>query len=1233
MSKFFGAFGSKKSSTQDVAEPMVSAKDHMDYSKYFRLVDFGGNIIDVREQMRQAGLDDAMIHSPDKMIPAKSVKLKQEKAISVRKPSTFMMDTQQDDEDEEDFDDDESDGMVSHGSSTILSSLSEQQRQATENAFTNSFKKRASVTKVEASPPPVIEDDRSSDQDDFDDDESDGLNSRASSSINGLKHHWTSNVNESTHPTSTAVMALNETESEDTGVNESHDRPTIEVLIRKPLGLTLGENEPDEPLGVHVSKVVDGGNAYKNGLIKAGMVMLRACGQDVTEKDFDDVMDILRDAPKDEDLCLVFESVPEIEGVIQEEERNEGEQRYSSTKSDSSESEEDEEDEDEEEYEDDLADIVGDTGKNIWASHDLHHDGHDEEKQESRIEVDVERVEGNFSNEHSDEDVSDEEKVADNIDPLQRANSMFGGISDSDESDKDNEAKEEEAQTLNGPDDSQNGIKENVTENVLKTLSESVENTTPQSSSFRARRLQAIQNAISKKPSNPTPSPSNEVSAPLENNAIIGRVKAPPRRSPSLPRVNTNSSHDDELEDTTNAPVPKPAVQQSTENSQQSSTGLPRRKKSVNLDNSRRRYERILGSNDDDEWGGSNAPVEEPDNIDQVTQQPSSNTTTSPESDMGIPRRKRSIVVDSNERRYDRLFGDGAESVSGDENSTSSEKNVEDPEPEQEEKLNTRPELRIGTLQKSFSGHSLSGLSLSGVSLEKNMISEKDDANATLSPPDNIDGGNKVEEKQSQASTSRARRDGSSLTSKLKVLRSRRKLVGDNRETVEQKNDEHVESNENSNPAKRRSRSGKILNKQLNLLWKKDGKEYINRQKEEERAKAAAIISEQERVKPEEFRRRRQSFSATSPLELPDQESDEVHSVPSAIEEGSQSTASTTFAPSVTRKPISTFEMNDGDQYFNNGQFEEPKKSTMSSLWGIGYDSTDDCSSNAARSHNSVGSDKEQIQDQVQHQDCDRRNSSQNEYSGDGGSAVETVDCGCQCDPALLVDEKHFNSYQMLLGEKQEVNDMQVKLHAEIKSSREQLRAEEIASRGKIEAFERESLERVAKEESLLRSRMEQVEDIIQSEKKEIDKQWAELRAAEQEAFAVHAQKTQELLDLMHLVSAHHEKLQSDKKKIARQRLHLDMALQDINRFTKFSPDMSGKIGSVKYVNTRSPALGPNSGFNSSASRLIPSPSASRSVSPRSRGVLSPKRSPAKKGPRSSSDQNSIGRSLTRSQF
>ena len=198
----------------------------------------------------------------------------------------------------------------------------------------------------------------------------------------------------------------------------------------------------------------------------------------------------------------------------------------------------------------------------------------------------------------------------------------------------------------------------------------------------------------------------------------------------------------------------------------------------------------------------------------------------------------------------------------------------------------------------------------------------------------------------------------------------------------------------------------------------------------------------------------------------------------------------------------------------------------------------------------------------------------------------------------------------MLLGEKQEVGEMQAKLHAEMQASREQLRIDEVASMQRVESFERESLARVAEEEALLRARMEQVEDIIQSEKQEIDQQWAELRAAEQEAYAVHALKTQELLDLMHLVSAHHEKLASDKHKIARQRLHLDMALQDINRFTKFSPEMSGKIGSVKYVNTRSPAIGPASGagapsshahslshshssskgFNSSAARLMPSP-------------------------------------------
>lgn len=134
---------------------------------------------------------------------------------------------------------------------------------------------------------------------------------------------------------------------------------------------------------------------------------------------------------------------------------------------------------------------------------------------------------------------------------------------------------------------------------------------------------------------------------------------------------------------------------------------------------------------------------------------------------------------------------------------------------------------------------------------------------------------------------------------------------------------------------------------------------------------------------------------------------------------------------------------------------------------------------------------------------------------------VETRDASCQSDPSTQMEEKYLNSYQMLLGEQQEVRDMTEKLHEEVERNHKALkRAEE------------EGLRRVRVEEEGLRQRMEEVEDIISQEKQQIDEQWGELREAQRAAYAVHAEKTEELLQLMHLVSAHHEKLQSDKKKV-----------------------------------------------------------------------------------------------------
>mmetsp|Transcript_15010 Transcript_15010/g.15744 ORF Transcript_15010/g.15744 Transcript_15010/m.15744 type:complete len:316 (+) Transcript_15010:1208-2155(+) len=80
----------------------------------------------------------------------------------------------------------------------------------------------------------------------------------------------------------------------------------ISVAISKPLGMTLSENVPDEPLGVHIEKITSDGNAARCGVLKSGYILRDLCGKEALEMEFDDIMEILREAPFDIPLEMVF---------------------------------------------------------------------------------------------------------------------------------------------------------------------------------------------------------------------------------------------------------------------------------------------------------------------------------------------------------------------------------------------------------------------------------------------------------------------------------------------------------------------------------------------------------------------------------------------------------------------------------------------------------------------------------------------------------------------------------------------------------------------------------------------------------------------------------------------------------------------------------------------------------------------------------------------------------------
>ena len=73
------------------------------------------------------------------------------------------------------------------------------------------------------------------------------------------------------------------------------------VTLTKPLGAML---EEAAPAGVKVQDLAEGGSAAETGLLKKGDVLLSVMGADVSSASFDEVMDLLVNAPEEVELAV-----------------------------------------------------------------------------------------------------------------------------------------------------------------------------------------------------------------------------------------------------------------------------------------------------------------------------------------------------------------------------------------------------------------------------------------------------------------------------------------------------------------------------------------------------------------------------------------------------------------------------------------------------------------------------------------------------------------------------------------------------------------------------------------------------------------------------------------------------------------------------------------------------------------------------------------------------------------
>jgi hypothetical protein len=172
-------------------------------------------------------------------------------------------------------------------------------------------------------------------------------------------------------------------------------------------------------------------------------------------------------------------------------------------------------------------------------------------------------------------------------------------------------------------------------------------------------------------------------------------------------------------------------------------------------------------------------------------------------------------------------------------------------------------------------------------------------------------------------------------------------------------------------------------------------------------------------------------------------------------------------------------------------------------------------------------------------------------------SVSKTIDTGTQSDYTnIIIDPDYLNSYQMILTEKSEIAAMREEFRKEMMERENMMKNNYESMMHELDYRKSCVLEDLNYQAHEFNQYIATENNILAQEKNDIALQWENIQRAEAASREMHTRRTSEILDLMHILQAHHEKIHTDKKKIARQRMQLDLALQDLNKFNSFSPDM-----------------------------------------------------------------------------
>lgn len=157
----------------------------------------------------------------------------------------------------------------------------------------------------------------------------------------------------------------------------------------------------------------------------------------------------------------------------------------------------------------------------------------------------------------------------------------------------------------------------------------------------------------------------------------------------------------------------------------------------------------------------------------------------------------------------------------------------------------------------------------------------------------------------------------------------------------------------------------------------------------------------------------------------------------------------------------------------------------------------------------------------------------------------------------LELDAKEGSVYQRILQEKLTVEELRDTLSRELLEANQSLAEREAAAMKRIQEFKDTTEASLEKERTEMQSMYKElITDVEKQRKKAMDMQEEATHYMDTLTY-MYCQRMKDLTDMATALAAQRQTLEEERRKVARQRLNLDIALQQMNHFNCFSLGMT----------------------------------------------------------------------------